>query len=125
MARIIVVEDSKLLRADLVEEVELWGHEVVGFEDGLSGYEAVKASKPDLILSDVHVPGMSGLELMQSVRRLGAGFCDVPFLFLSGIDPGRDPLPGSSTVEFLQKPIDYGALKTAIDRRLARPTEPC
>ena len=120
MARIIVVEDSKLLRADLVEEVELWGHDVAGYEDGLAGYEAVKARKPDLVLSDVHVPGMNGLELMQNVRNLGSEYSEVPFLFLTGIDSPTDSMQQSSSLEFLQKPIDYGTLKTAIDRRLAR-----
>ena len=75
MGRIVIVEDSDVLRADLVEEVELWGHDVASVENGSAGLEAVKAFKPDLILSDVNVPGMNGIDLLNTVRAMDAPLC--------------------------------------------------
>src|SRR5207249_11967426 len=103
----------RLLRVNL----ELEGYEVVSASDGNAALDAVASEKPDLILCDVMMPGMDGVEV---VRRLRADNVKLPVVMLSakamrsdmqkGLDAGAD--------EYVTKPFDPAELIEVVDRLL-------
>jgi DNA-binding NarL/FixJ family response regulator len=79
--RILLADDHPLFRDGLSSLLEAWGHEVVGLAgDGEAAVELAHRSRPDLILMDVGMPRMSGLE---ATRRIGRELPDVAIVMLT------------------------------------------
>jgi DNA-binding NarL/FixJ family response regulator len=80
--RIVIVDDDQLLRALLVELLQAEGYVTTETASGEAGLERVAAERPDLVVLDVQLPGISGYEVC---RRLREEFGDAPrILFISG-----------------------------------------
>jgi CheY-like chemotaxis protein len=69
MARILLVDDDAALRAMLLEMLELAGHRVREAADGRAALELYRAERPDLVLTDLVMPGMEGIETMRAILR--------------------------------------------------------
>jgi DNA-binding response OmpR family regulator len=82
MARIVVADDDADIRDLVVFKLEQSGHEVVAFGDGASTVEACRQQPPELVLLDVMMPGMSGLEACRMMRADPA-LADVPVILLT------------------------------------------
>ncbi|MFC3681466.1 sigma-54-dependent transcriptional regulator [Bacterioplanoides pacificum] len=67
--RILVVEDDPRLREAIVDTLMIKGHEVLEAPNGIEGMAMVQAQSLDLVLSDINMPGMDGLELLDSVKQ--------------------------------------------------------
>ena len=63
MARILLAEDDDSLRGFLVSSLSRAGHDVTGFGDGDAAWEALEHSSFDLLLTDIVMPGLDGIEL--------------------------------------------------------------
>jgi two-component system, chemotaxis family, chemotaxis protein CheY len=70
MATILIVDDSKSVRQQLRVILESDGHSVVEAEDGLDGIDKAALSRFALIITDVNMPKMTGIEMIREVRRL-------------------------------------------------------
>jgi two-component system, chemotaxis family, chemotaxis protein CheY len=68
VARILVVDDSTTMRQMVSFTLQDAGHDVVEAADGAQALEAVKGQKFDLIITDVNMPGMNGIDLVKSLR---------------------------------------------------------
>jgi CheY-like chemotaxis protein len=79
--KILVVEDEFGLQATLKEVFQLEGYEVRVAVDGDEGYEIYRRFKPDLILTDIVMPRMSGLELVRKIRKSDRG---IRVIYMSG-----------------------------------------
>lgn len=66
--KLLVVEDDPKLREAMVDTLMLKGHEVCEAANGIDGMEIVRAQSLDLVLSDINMPGMDGLELLQTIK---------------------------------------------------------
>ena len=66
--RVVVAEDDDGGRTILVKTLEMNGYEVQAAPDGAAALELLKARKPDLLISDINMPVMNGLELLRKVR---------------------------------------------------------
>lgn len=71
-AKILIVDDSGLSRRSMRRILETAGHEVVEAEDGITAIERYFLDKPDLVLTDLLMQGMSGLEVVEKLRELDA-----------------------------------------------------
>ena len=67
-AKILVVEDEEILLTALKEELTQGGYEVEGAVDGVEGLEKVKSFLPDLVLLDLLMPKMDGMEVLQKLK---------------------------------------------------------
>lgn len=82
--KILVVEDEEILLAALREELEGGGYEVSGAVDGLDGLEKAKSFKPQLILLDLVMPKMDGMEMLQKLKA-DAEMRDIPVVILTNL----------------------------------------
>jgi PAS domain S-box-containing protein len=117
-ARILIVEDEALLRGLVARSLESRGHEVATARNAREALEAAQAGPPDLLVTDVILPGLDGGQL--SVR-LRESHPRLRVLFMSGYEP--EELAGSVTADehtlFLQKPFKIEQLVAYVDRLLA------
>ena len=77
MAKILVIDDSALVRNVIADFLRDCGHTVLTAENGKSGLEAARSESPDLILTDILMPEMDGLELIRAVRANSSNICIV------------------------------------------------
>jgi CheY-like chemotaxis protein len=68
-SKLLIVDDEPGTRELLSQIFSAQGHEVLCAHDGFSALEQIKTMEPDIILSDLNMPGMSGFELLSVVRR--------------------------------------------------------
>ena len=116
--RVLVVEDDRGVREALVALLELEGYAVEAVTDGSAALPIIDAGPPDLVVSDVSMPGMDGFALLARVR---ADHPTLPVLLLSAAFRG----PLGDGVDFIPKPFDVDHLLAAVERLLvARPPSP-
>jgi two-component system chemotaxis response regulator CheY len=70
MAKILIIDDSALSRRMLRRILEGSGHQVIEAEDGMVAVEKYFLEKPDLVLLDLIMKGMSGMEVLQKIREM-------------------------------------------------------
>jgi DNA-binding NtrC family response regulator len=115
---IIYIEDAPDVR-DMVELLlQSWGHDVRSFESAEDASDALQAAGVDLLISDLELPGMSGLELMRQVMGHNG---HVHGLLLTGhrAEMYRPHLP--ERVHILSKPFDVDELQKLLDGMAASP----
>ena len=83
-AKILVVEDEEILLTALKEELETGGYQVGGAVDGQDGLDKVKAFKPDLILLDLVMPKMDGMEMLRKLKENNETR-DIPVVILTNL----------------------------------------
>ncbi len=79
--KILIVEDSEGLASILKEMLEAESFEIRVANDGKEGYLAYLMFKPDLVITDLHMPGENGLDLMRNIRALDP---DAKAIYMSG-----------------------------------------
>lgn len=89
MTKILLVEDEVALRETLEEILALNNFEVSLAASGEEALELILKIKPDIIVSDIMMPGISGLELIEKVHQQ-AQFKNIPFIFLSALVSKED-----------------------------------
>lgn len=83
-AKILVVEDEEILLTALTEELTSGGYEVEGAENGKVGLEKAASYKPDLILLDLVMPEMDGMEMLQELKG-DEGLREIPVVILTNL----------------------------------------
>lgn len=106
MARALIVDDDPTNARLVSRYLQRAGHQVVVRSDGPSGLAEAIAQPPDLIVLDVMMPGMDGLEVCRELRKTDATR-DVPVIFISALGDPRDRVTGldQGAVDYLVKPI--------------------
>jgi DNA-binding response OmpR family regulator len=120
--RILCIEDDRETAALIAEELVERGFEVIVAHDGQDGMSAILRAMPDLVLSDISMPEMSGFELLERLTALAPRFADMPFLFLTALTDRDNELKGRQlgADDYVTKPIDFDVLVAIIMARLAR-----
>jgi two-component system, chemotaxis family, chemotaxis protein CheY len=115
MANILAVDDSVSIRHLVVETLTAAKHRVAAAENGNAGLAAAVKERFDLVITDVNMPGMDGLTLVQKLRDLPA-YRTVPILILSTeMDPEKKKIAkNSGATGWLVKPFDPGQLLTTV-----------
>ena len=125
MARILLVEDDDAFRIFCRVALEAAGHEVLEARDGTLAVERALRDKPDLVLLDLWLPGLTGsgvLRVLRANRRLDR----VPVLVLSGVPEAKDRegLLSFGADDVLEKPIAPDRLVAEIRKWLAKGRSP-
>jgi len=117
--RILVVDDEEALRDGLTRLLESWGLETHAAESAETGLEEALRSQPDLILTDLKMPGRGGIELINDLREAGI---DASVIVVTGhatIETAVEATRGGA-YEYLTKPLDVERLRSVVDRGLER-----
>jgi CheY-like chemotaxis protein len=85
MSRVLVIDDSEFVRRFLTDVLSEAGYEVTEAENGTSGLEHFQKKRPDLVLLDVLMPDIDGLEVLKRIRETAD---TLPVLIMTGDDPG-------------------------------------
>jgi DNA-binding response OmpR family regulator len=119
--KILCIEDDRETAALIVEELIERGFEVSIAHDGRSGLAAILKNMPDLVLSDISMPVMSGFELLERLTALEPRFARMPFVFLTALTDRDNELKGRQlgADDYVTKPIDFDMLTTIVNARLA------
>ena len=104
-----MIDDEPLLRECFVEIIRGLGCEVIEAENGLEGLVQLKKHQIDLIITDIDMPIMNGVEFIQNVRQMNY---QTPIIVISGAARlTKDQLIGFGANKFVEKPIrDYAEL---------------
>jgi DNA-binding response OmpR family regulator len=119
--KILCIEDDRETAALIAEELADRGYDVQLAYDGREGFAAILRSMPDLVLSDISMPVMSGFELLDRLTALAPRFSNMPFVFLTALTDRENELKGRQlgADDYVTKPIDFDMLDTIISARLA------
>lgn len=119
--RILVVEDSPEMRRSVASTLQLEHYQVDQAENGQAALALLQRVTPDLIVSDINMPRMGGVELYRAIRQ-NPRWVLIPFIFLTADDsPDEIRLARSLGVEdYLTKPIEAADLVSAVNGRLLR-----
>jgi DNA-binding response OmpR family regulator len=119
--KILCIEDDRETAALIAEELIDRGYAVTLAHDGGEGLAAILKIIPDLVLSDISMPVMSGFELLERLTELAPQFSKMPFVFLTALTDRDNELRGRQlgADDYVTKPIDFEVLATIISARLA------
>ena len=119
--KILCIEDDRETAALIAEELIDRGYAVTLAHDGRDGLAAILKTMPDLVLSDISMPMMSGFELLERLIALAPRFAKMPFVFLTALTDRDNELKGRQlgADDYVTKPIDFDVLATIITARLA------
>src|SRR6202048_220113 len=119
--KILCIEDDRETASLIAEELVDRGYDVRLAYDGREGFAAILRTMPDLVLSDISMPGMSGFELLERLTALAPRFRHMPFVFLTALSDRDNELRGRQlgADDYVTKPIDFDVLATIITARLA------
>jgi pilus assembly protein CpaE len=115
MATILVIDDDNNTRRILSAILTPLGYQVITAENGVQGMNTVQASLPDLIITDVVMPGIDGYELTRRLRR-DARCADLPILILTGRSGLEEKLKGfeAGANDYLTKPCEPAELAARV-----------
>ena len=116
-AKILIVDDSAMARRGVRHVLESAGYDVVEAEDGLVALEGYFLDKPDLVVLDLVMKGMNGLDVLKKLQEMDAG---VRVLVVSADvqDSSRELAVSGGASGFLTKPVDREGLLTAVAKAL-------
>jgi DNA-binding NarL/FixJ family response regulator len=119
--KILCIEDDRETAALIAEELVDRGYDVTVVHDGREGLAAILRLMPDLVLSDISMPALSGFELLERLTALAPRFSNMPFVFLTALTDRDNELKGRQlgADDYVTKPIDFEVLATIIAARLA------
>ena len=119
MPKILVIDDERPIRSTLKEILEFEKFQVDLAEDGKAGLELIKKSKYDIILCDIKMPKMDGMEVLEATVALGI---ETPFIMISGhghVETAVEAIK-KGAYDFIQKPLDLNrtlvTLRNALDK---------
>lgn len=119
MAKILVIDDERIIRERLKRLLELDGFEVVAAEDGARGLEIFKKMRPQVALVDIKMPGVGGIEVLETMRKESPGTEVILITGHGGVETAIQALRNGA-FDYLTKPIDYDELLIGIQKALAK-----
>ena len=119
MARVLVVDDKELMRESIELTLRRSGHEVTTAVDGRQALELLSSARVDLLISDLKMPGMDGVSLLEQVK---SRWCDVEVILITAfgtVDVAVRAMKFGA-FDFVQKPFKADQLLLVVERALER-----
>lgn len=119
-ATLLIIDDDEVVRASLAAYLEDSGFKVLQASNGLQGLEVFQQAKPDLMICDLRMPQVDGLELIRRINALGV---EVPVIVVSGAGVMNDAVEALrlGAADYLIKPLeDLAVLEHSVRRALDR-----
>jgi len=113
--KVLVIDDEEKLRANLTIYLEMNGFTVIQAIDGEEGLERLKNDKPDIIISDVMMPGMDGYTMLKEIRAK-MEYDSVPIIMLTAKESISDLYELEGANEFIPKPFEMSVVLDTINK---------
>jgi DNA-binding NtrC family response regulator len=113
MSRILIIDDERAIRNSLKDILEYEKHEIDLAEDGLAGIELFQKNSYDVVLCDIKMPQMDGIEVLDKLQELSA---ETPVIMISGhgnIDTAVEAIK-KGAYDFIEKPLDLNRILITI-----------
>jgi two-component system, NtrC family, response regulator AtoC len=115
--KILIVDDEKLVRWSLRKKCEEWGYHVFEAEDGSTALQLAHSESPDLVLMDVRLPDLSGVDVLQRLKESG----EARAVIMITADPQLDDVKAAiklGAFDFIGKPLNFDELAVTIENAL-------
>ena len=122
-ARILVVDDEKLIRWSVSERLQRDGYQVLSAESGEQALEMIAATPPDVMLLDVKLPGIDGVQTLRLALGLHPELAVLMMSAHSTVDVAVEAMKHGA-IDFLVKPFPLTALDAAVARALSTSPHP-
>ncbi len=121
MKKILIIEDDTVLRENTAEFLQGENFEVLVAKDGLEGVQQTLQHLPDLILCDISMPNMNGLDFYETIKQIKVT-ATIPLVFFSARTENEDIRAGMQlgADDYIIKPFDFYDLLKVIKTRLAK-----
>jgi PAS domain S-box-containing protein len=121
MYKLLIVEDTLIIREELLEILTLEGYKVFQAENGKIGYEMALKHSPDLIISDLLMPELNGFEMFEKLQK-NKETVNIPLIFMSSKSERQAISSGMNTgaEDYLVKPINIEELITVVGNKLKK-----
>lgn len=116
---IIVIDDDQTMRRACEAALRRSGYQVETFADGASGLQRVEEVRPGVLVTDLKMPGMSGLEVIQHVREIDPDIVVVVITGFATVDTAVEAMKGGA-YDFIPKPFTADELRAIIGRAVER-----
>ena len=121
---VLVVDDSKVVRIKISRLLEKHHYRVLLADDGLSAMQSMATDWPDLLISDVEMPGLDGFGLVEQLRQFPQGAALPVIMITSSNDKHREQASRVGIQVLLGKPYDEALLLVEVENALARVARP-
>jgi DNA-binding NtrC family response regulator len=117
MAKILVVDDQEMMRDSLAANLAREGHDIVAAGDGQAAVQRLTAARFDLLISDLRMPRMTGMELLGEAKKLRP---EMPVVLMTAFAdvPTAVEAMKMGAFDYIQKPFDGEQIKFLVDRTL-------
>jgi two-component system response regulator VicR len=114
--KILIVEDDELELKVIKHKLEAEGYTIITANDGMMAFEIIKDHDVDLIISDIMMPNMTGLEMLSLLKRFY--YSKVPVIFISSLDQENIIIKslGLGVEDYIVKPINFHELLTKVKK---------
>lgn len=118
LARVLVVDDDPIMLRLTLEVITTW-QLPIALSTAVNGFEGllrIGEVRPDLVITDLQMPGMDGFRMLQALKRPGSGYEKLKVIAVSVLSSQRVADSGGlpADVAFMPKPVHYGELETLV-----------
>jgi DNA-binding response OmpR family regulator len=119
--KILYIDDNRAVAEMVADDLAARGFEVAVVHDGQEGLVAILKKAPDLVLSDINMPVMSGFDVLERLNALAPRAGRTPFVFLTARADRDSELRARrlGADDYVTKPVDFDMLEMIINARLA------
>lgn len=115
MKKILLVDDEESIQIVYREEFEDDGYEVISALDGNEGLDKYKSELPDIVILDIQMPGINGIEILRQMKMINPA---VPVILSSAYQEYKRDLGTWASEEYIVKSGNLDGLKDAVKRLL-------
>jgi DNA-binding NtrC family response regulator len=117
-ARVLIVEDGEIQRTTLADLVRLWGYDTETASDGMEALDKIPSFRPKVVISDLQMPRMGGIELLKVLRsRVPSVDCIIVTGY--GSLERAATVTALGAIDYLEKPVDVEKLRADLLRLAA------
>jgi two-component system cell cycle response regulator DivK len=119
MKKILIVEDNPMNMELILDLLEFYGHNVTEAEDGIKALERLAEERFDVILLDMQLPKMDGLEVLERIKNNpSTAYTPVIAVTAHAMKGSEEHFIEMGCVDYISKPIDINKFRTLIDKYL-------
>jgi CheY-like chemotaxis protein len=122
LGTVLLIDDNKINNDMVSDFLKFHGYKVITALDGKQGLEQVAQSHPAIILTDIQIPGMDGLEVIKSIRKMPGEVAKIPIIALTALamPDDRQRCLEAGADDYLSKPMDWNSLLDAIRNHIGK-----